>query len=1137
METDINSLRTQPEGCFSREAMNALTTRIAVLDENGVIMAVNRAWRDLSIAEASINVCESSNYLDVCDAACGPGSEFSKEIAAGIRNVLQDRQSIFSQEYPCDIPIDSKVIRRWFKATVSRITSDGPDRVVVAHEDFTERHLKEEALTQSEQRYQAMVEWAPYAVLVHRNMKIIYVNPAAVKLFGATTKEDLTGTPVMRWHHPDYHQIVQERIRQAAEEGITAPQIESKYFKLDGSVMDLEVQGMPIIYDGLPSILATLNDVTERKKAEEELARNLALVNSLLDSITDIVFFKNLEGFYLGCNPAFAELLGLTKEEIVGKTDHDLFEREIADLFRYHDAEMLEKKQPRHNEEWVTYSDGRRALLDTLKTPYLDYDGNLIGILGISRDITKKHIAELAIKQSEARYHSMTANIPDVIGIMAADGLMKYKSPNIEKFFGWLPDERIGTSGFSTIHPDDIDMVQKVFYQLLEKENSQLTFEFRYLCKDGSYKPVELTAKNLVNDPSINGILLNYRDITERYETEYELKESLTRYELLARHSRVFHWEVDAKGLFTYIDNQITDIVGYEPRDIIYRKHFYDLHPEDGREAYKAGALEAFAGKTAFHDFENPLETSDGRILWVSTNALPVEDDKGNLTGYRGSDTDITSRKQAEQELVKTNHELEATTARANYMAEKAEMANKAKSVFLANMSHEIRTPLNAIIGFSQLMNREELTPRQKEYVGCIFRSGENLLSLINDVLELSKAEAGRIELNPGNVDLHALVDDLRNIFKEQAHAKKLQLDFELSSDLPRFVLVDESRLRQIFINLIGNAVKFTEEGGIAVRARINQTGPHKRSLLVEVQDSGPGIAENELGKLFKQFEQTSTGIRKGSGNGLGLALSRELAILMGGDITMTSEEGKGSVFSFHIEIQEGKTSEPFEKTTKRVRHILKTSDAWRILVVDDKEENLILTVNLLRLVGFKTEKAMNGEEAITKFTQYNPHLILMDMRMPVMDGFEAIRRIRLTETGKKIPIIALTASQFEDEKANLLTLDIQGYLRKPFRENELYMSIGKLLNIQYINKEDASAKKSTYTDNQLALTSDIAKIPDHLITQMSKAVVVADFNLLVTLIGKIDPGYSELAEHLTTLAGNYDYAALQNALNQKEIK
>ncbi len=979
-------------------------------------------------------------------------------------------------------------------------------------------------LKQSEQRYQALVEWSPYAALVHRDMEIIYVNPAAVKLFGATSEQDLIGTPVMRWHHPDYHQIVQQRIRKAAEEGLPAPMIESKYFKLNGVVMDLEVQGMPIIYNGLPSILATFNDVTERrrfehqleehikelqilfslshfasekdftldylyqrfvdilpqgfrypeitcarivadgvefctenfedsawklsaplrvnesviglievaylvkkpeedegpflkeerklidtlalqlrqiikrKKAENENVRQLALINSLLDSIPDMIFFKDTEGVYLGCNPSFVNFVGRSRSEIVGKTDYDLFEKAVADSFRQYDNEMLAQKLPRHNEEWITYPDGKKALIDTLKTPYRAGNGSLLGVLGISRDIT------------------------------------------------------------------------------------------------------------------------------ERNSAENELKKSLNRFDELARQSRVFHWEVDVTGLYTYVSDTVTEILGYMPEELIGKKHFYDLHPENGRQAFKAGAFEAFAIKLAFHDLENELETIDGQIIWVSTNGIPIEDKKGNLTGYRGADTDITVKK-------KSDEHLKAKV--------KAEVANKAKSTFLANMSHEIRTPLNAIIGFSQLMNREKtLTDTHKEYITSINRAGEHLLKLINDILELAKIEAGRMELKPANFDLHALLKDMQMMFKEQAQSKQLQLIFENSANLLQHVFADDNKLRQILINLIGNAIKFTDSGGITVLSRVEKGKSVTSLLIVEIQDSGPGISEDELEKLFKQFEQSSIGIKSSGGTGLGLALSRELALLMGGNIYVTSTVGKGSVFTIEVVIKEGKTEDAEVASTKRAVCIENPQHEYRVLVVDDNEENRQVVVNFLQLVGFLTNQAINGQDAISKFEQWNPHLILMDIRMPVMDGYEAARRIKSTEKGKQTPIIAVTASMFVEELENKIATDIQGFIHKPFNDNEFFDTIAKVLGIGYVYEEGTSlGAASRYLNNEGLLEKDIAQLPDELVSKIKNAVKGADFHLLIKLIQTTENDNPQLSHHLMSKAKNYEYVYLQNILTAKTSK
>jgi signal transduction histidine kinase/CheY-like chemotaxis protein len=497
----------------------------------------------------------------------------------------------------------------------------------------------------------------------------------------------------------------------------------------------------------------------------------------------------------------------------------------------------------------------------------------------------------------------------------------------------------------------------------------------------------------------------------------------------------------------------------------------------------------------------------------------------------------VKKRVKVETQLHETNIFLESATASAKEMAAKAEAANKSKSVFLANMSHEIRTPLNAIIGFSQLLNRDKhLTDSQKEYTISIIRAGEHLLALINDILELSKIEAGRVVLNSSNVDLYSLFEDIQIIFKERAQSKHLQFIWEIASDLPRYVLVDESKLRQIFVNLIGNAIKFTEEGGIAVRSRIDVVDEDTNRLIVEVQDSGPGIPNEEIDKLFRHFEQTSSGISKGSGTGLGLALSRELANLMGGNITVISETGVGSVFTFDVLMQKGNAEAIETNITQRVIGIAKPKIAHRILVVDDRDENLKVAVNLLKLVGFETNEAINGEDALAKFEEWNPDLILMDLRMPIMDGYEATNRIKLTEKGAKIPIVAITASAFEEENEKTKRVGLQGYIRKPFRENEFFETIGKVLGIKYIYEEGAPSAKTKYL-NMEATSRNIAQLSDNLVKQMTEALALADIKGLIKLIKSIETDHSGLAEYLLSLAKEYKYDYLLEILESKEIK
>ncbi len=471
---------------------------------------------------------------------------------------------------------------------------------------------------------------------------------------------------------------------------------------------------------------------------------------------------------------------------------------------------------------------------------------------------------------------------------------------------------------------------------------------------------------------------------------------------------------------------------------------------------------------------------------------------------------------------------------------QEAEIANKSKSLFLANMSHEIRTPLNAIIGFSQLMNRDKnLTYTQKEYNSSIIKAGEHLLTLINDILELSKVEAGKMILNNAKINLHLLLEDIYTIFKERALNKKLHLIFEKSDDLPKFVLIDEAKLRQIFVNLISNAVKFTEEGGISVRTKLVVKN-NKNYLYSEIEDSGIGIPEADLNQLFRHFVQTSTGINKG-GTGLGLALSKELVTLMGGEISVKTEFGKGSTFCFYVELIETELSESDinnHKNHKRVKSVMPNIAPPKILVVDDRPENLRVVDNLLKAVGFETNIAADGLEAVKKFEDWKPNLILMDLRMPVLDGYEATRMIKFSERGKDTPIIALTASAFEEEKTRAKAVGVQGYIRKPFRESELFDMIAELLKIEYLYENEEEDKlQLAISQTEDVVLSYINQVPLAIIKKLLSTIKIADVDGFIDTVERIEFIEPKLTRYLLNLANNYEYEKIEDLLNKYEGK
>ncbi len=434
-------------------------------------------------------------------------------------------------------------------------------------------------------------------------------------------------------------------------------------------------------------------------------------------------------------------------------------------------------------------------------------------------------------------------------------------------------------------------------------------------------------------------------------------------------------------------------------------------------------------------------------------------------------EAEILLRKQVEQRLLENE-----TTLKAAILA--AESANKAKSSFLANMSHELRTPLNAILGFSEMMSRDaELSTESHERLNIINTSGAHLLDMINGVLDLSKIEAGRMQINIEPCDLHSLLLDIEMMIGARAETKGLTFKLETSPELEPYVELDIAKLRQILINLLGNAIKFTIQGGVSLRVTTLplQSDEHLLMLQAEVEDSGSGIASDKLETIFSPFVQAGRSSHPEKGTGLGLAISKSLLELMEGEISVESNIDKGSIFSFHFPVRSCRENEinREEAISPNVIALQKGQPSWRILIVDDSYENRMLLKLLLTQVGFSVREAENGKQAIEVFSDWHPDLIWMDMRMPIMDGYEATRIIRGLEGGEQIKIVAITASAFKEQKDKILQSGCDDIVRKPYRNNEIYDVMKTMLNVNYIyqsKQNEPDFEESLSDDDAISL-------------------------------------------------------------------
>lgn len=515
---------------------------------------------------------------------------------------------------------------------------------------------------------------------------------------------------------------------------------------------------------------------------------------------------------------------------------------------------------------------------------------------------------------------------------------------------------------------------------------------------------------------------------------------------------------------------------------------------------------------------------------------------------------EVTQEIQYSWKLEQKSFELEAATAQLEIeiaerkqtelvlqkAKEAAEVANRAKSEFLSKMSHELRTPLNAILGFTQVLTRDNsLNLEQQEHLSIINRSGEHLLNLINDILDMSKIESGRTFFNETSFDLYSLLDTIEEMLQLKAKSKGLQLIFECSSDVPQYVQTDQGKLRQVLINLLGNAIKFTQEGSVILRASLlkpEQTNNQIKvstttgsieplKIQLEVEDTGFGIAPEEMNTLFEAFVQTQSGRKSQEGTGLGLSISQQFVELMGGKITVNSALNQGTIFKVEIPIKLAATVDiEAQKPKQKVVGLEPGQPLYRILVVEDRWENRQLLIKLLTPLGFEVRAAENGLEGVALWKSWEPHLILMDMQMPVMDGYEAIKQIKSQLQGQATVIIALTASALEEERSIVLSAGCDDFMLKPFQASVLFEKLAQHLGVRYIY-EPINSNLPPIKSNPEELTTDsLIVMSEQWRQELYQAALLAHAKLIFQLIKQIPEQYQALASALTDLVNNFQF-------------
>lgn len=607
-----------------------------------------------------------------------------------------------------------------------------------------------------------------------------------------------------------------------------------------------------------------------------------------------------------------------------------------------------------------------------------------------------------------------------------------------------------------------------------------------------------------------------------------ELKERTTELLEAERLAKLGHWRLNLQNEEVEWSDELLHIFEVDATHFVksYADFLSLIHPDD-RERVKH-EHEAHLAKAVDYDLEHRLLLPNGHVKYVHEHCQTEHDEQGNPISTHGTLQDITERKLIEVELKQYQQHLEELvemrTLELQRLKNEADAANRAKSIFLANMSHELRTPLNAILGFSQLIERDpQLNEEHRSELKIINNAGKHLLALINDVLEISRIEAGqsRVQIEP--FDFHELLQAVEDIIRTRAEVKGLTLKIESVGSLPHFAKGDVNHLRQVLINLLGNAVKYTTKGSVTLRLT-----PFEDVICFEVIDTGIGIAPDDLQRVFYAFYQTESGIAYGDGTGLGLAISQEFVRLMGGEITVSSTVGQGSTFSFTLSLPEISAPVVCLKRPLKVVALADGQPTYRILIAEDEPDNRLLLTRVLENVGFQVQAVSNGEQAVQVFESWQPDFIWMDMRMPVMDGYQATKAIRNLPNGRAVKIAALTASAFKEDKDSILSAGCDDMLTKPLNEDSLFKIMAQLLNLEYRYFDFEKLENADVAGVGL----DLSLFPAHLREELAQAADLLDMEAVQAVADKIKADLPHQAQILENAVATFHFDLIQKAVH-----
>jgi two-component system sensor histidine kinase/response regulator len=921
----------------------------------------------------------------------------------------------------------------YVEVSATSMTFRGKHSTIAFIKDITGQKEMEQKLIESEERYRTVIEHSNDGVTIVQKEKHVYVNNKYLDMFSYETLKEVLGKPIIEVIHPDDRDMVLDHVRKRIGGETRYAQYTFRGLRKDGSIVYIEVSGTTMLYRGEMATVGFFRDITARKNAEEALAQSEARFRTIVEQSHEVIFLINADQERIYVSPAIKKILGFSQEEFLAlNPDFSIHPDDTAH------AAFLRNWTKEHPGETVTticrrqHKDGGWRWTENTARNLCD-DPNVQAIVLTFHDITERRMAEEALLASEERFRTLIEKSEEVITLTDRNHKRLYISPSVETVLGYSVDEYKALKWNDICHPDEFRTREDNWAWMYENPGETLKFVSRLRHKDGSWRWVENAARNLLHDPNVQALVVNFYDITKRKNAEDALQQKTEELDRFFSINLDLFCIADTDGNFQRLNRAWETTLGYELPDLEGRRFLDFVHPDDVSATMEA--ISRLDAQQSVLDFVNRYRHKDGRWRWIEWHSAPA----GNII-YAAA-RDITQRKQTEEALREAK--------------ESAEAATRAKSNFLANMSHEIRTPMNAIIGLSRLALKRSPSAKQQDYLNKIQSSARTLLGIINDILDLSKIEAGRLEINNTVFNLDKLMQNVSTVTALKAQEKGLVLSFNRDPDVPLLITSDPLRLGQILINLIGNAVKFTDAGEIVVEIKKIAKEKGKQALLeFSIRDTGIGMTAEQASVIFTPFTQADESMtRKYGGTGLGLTISKQLVEQMGGTIGVVSASGAGSTFTFTISLR------PREKKRERKEVYPVNLKSLRVLVVDDSEEDRAILAAILSDLSCKSVCVDSGTMALRVLEKKRNRLDLafIDWNMPDMDGIELAERIKKHPRLSRVPkIIIVTTHGWEDTAGKAKELELEGFLVKPVDKSVLLDTIMGIFDLETEYLRDA---------------------------------------------------------------------------------